>query len=77
MGIILLAIEVISASAAAAAPNLVSVVVRGSTVYDAPTLFEVYRTALGKPVTAASARAIARCSVRLGTRNNTSALTVV
>jgi hemolysin activation/secretion protein len=59
VGIILLALELISASAAADAPNLVSVVVRGSTVYDAPTLFEVYRTELGKPVTAASARAIA------------------
>ena len=47
-----------SASAAAAAPNLVSVVVRGSTVYDAPALFDLYREQLGKPVTADSARAI-------------------
>jgi hemolysin activation/secretion protein len=35
------------------------VVVRGSTVYDAPTLFGVYRNQLGKPVTPQSARAIA------------------
>ncbi|HET7609608.1 MAG TPA: ShlB/FhaC/HecB family hemolysin secretion/activation protein [Gammaproteobacteria bacterium] len=31
---------------------------RGSTVYDAPTLFEVYREQLGKPVSADRARAI-------------------
>ena len=36
-----------------------SVVVRGSTVYDAPTLFAIYREQLGKPVTNAGARAIA------------------
>ena len=48
-----------SAPVCAAAPNLVSVVVRGSTVYDAPALFDVYRGQLGKPVTAASAREIA------------------
>ena len=58
LGIILLAFELIFASAAAAAPNLTSVVVRGSTVYDAPTLFEIYREQLGKPVTAAGARTI-------------------
>jgi hemolysin activation/secretion protein len=33
--------------------------VRGSTVYDAPTLFTVYREQLGKPVTVEGARAIA------------------
>jgi hemolysin activation/secretion protein len=37
---------------------LTSVVVRGSTVYDAPALFEIYREQLGKPVTADGARAI-------------------
>jgi hemolysin activation/secretion protein len=58
LGIILLALELIP-SHAAAAPNLASVVIRGSTVYDAPQLFDVYRAELGKPVTAASARAIA------------------
>jgi hemolysin activation/secretion protein len=58
VGIIFLAFELIFASAAAAAPNLTSVVVRGSTVYDAPALFAVYREQLGKPVTAAGARAI-------------------
>lgn len=42
-----------------AAPTLVSVVVRGSTVYDAPALFDTYREQLGKPVTAEGARAIA------------------
>ena len=58
LGIILLALELILASAAAAAPNLSSVVIRGSTVYDAPALFDVYREQLGKPVTAEGARAI-------------------
>jgi hemolysin activation/secretion protein len=58
IGIISLAFEVISPAAWAASPNLVSVIVRGSTVYDAPTLFAVYREQLGKPVTAAGARAI-------------------
>ena len=53
-----------SASAAAAAPNLVSVVVRGSTVYDAPALFDLYREQLGKPVTADSARAIVAALLR-------------
>jgi hemolysin activation/secretion protein len=57
VGIIFLALELISATATAA-PVLVSVVVRGSTVYDAPTLFEIYREQLGKPVTAEGARAI-------------------
>jgi hemolysin activation/secretion protein len=42
-----------------AAPNLASVVIRGSTVYDAPALFAVYGEHLGKPVTTESARAIA------------------
>lgn len=45
--------------AAAATPTLVSVVVRGSTIYDAPALFAVYREQLGKPISAAGARAIA------------------
>ena len=53
-----------AAGAAAAAPNLVSVVVRGSTVYDAPALFDLYREQLGKPVTADSARAIVAALLR-------------
>jgi hemolysin activation/secretion protein len=57
LGIILLALELISATATAA-PALVSVVVRGSTVYDAPALFPIYREQLGKPLTAEGARAI-------------------
>ena len=63
VGIISLALELISTGAegqqTAATPTLVSVVVRGSTVYDAPALFAVYREQLGKPVTAEGARAIA------------------
>jgi hemolysin activation/secretion protein len=43
----------------AANPTLASVVVRGSTVYDAPALFAVYREQLGKPVSSEGARAIA------------------
>jgi hemolysin activation/secretion protein len=58
LGIISLALELISASAFAA-PTLVSVVVRGSTVYDAPALFAVYQEQLGKPITSVGARAIA------------------
>ena len=59
VGIIFLAFELIFANAAAAAaPDLVSVVVRGCTVYDAAQLFDLYREQLGKPVTADSARAI-------------------
>jgi hemolysin activation/secretion protein len=42
----------------------VSVVVRGSTVYDAPALFEVYREQLGKPLTADGARAILAALLR-------------
>src|SRR5262245_12133443 len=64
VGIIFLALELISASAAAAAPNLVSVVIRGSTVYDAPVLFDLYRDQLGKPVTVDGARAIAAAVIR-------------
>ncbi len=63
VGIISLALEVIFVTAASAAPNLVSVVVRGSTVYDAPTLFDLYREHLGKPVTVGGARAIAAAVV--------------
>ena len=59
VGIISAALVLISAAALAAAPTLVSVVVRGSTVYDAPALFAVYREQLGKPVSADGARAIA------------------
>ena len=46
------------APAVAAAPNLVSVVIRGSSVYDAPALYEVYREQLGEPITQDGARAI-------------------
>src|SRR5688572_22436895 len=58
VGIIFLAFELISVTAAAAAPALASVIVRGSTVYEAPALFEIYREQLGKPLTAEGARAI-------------------
>jgi hemolysin activation/secretion protein len=58
LGITFLVFELTFCAAAVAAPNLVSVVVRGSTVYDAPALFDVYRDQLGKPVTADGARAI-------------------
>lgn len=40
------------------AVDLTSVVVRGSTVYTAPELFDVYRERLGQPIDRASARAI-------------------
>ena len=59
VGIISAALVLISAAALAAAPTLVSVVVRGSTVYDAPSFFAVYGEELGKPVSADGARAIA------------------
>src|SRR6187549_287025 len=64
VGIISLALEVMSAGPAFAAPNLVSVVVRGSTVYDAPALFDLYREQLGKPVTADGARSIVAAVLR-------------
>jgi len=63
LGIITALIELISAAEPAAVPNLVSVVIRGSSVYDAPALFEVYREQLGKPITANGARAIATALV--------------
>ena len=53
-----------SAGPAFAAPNLVSVVVRGSTVYAAPALFDLYREQLGKPVTADGARSIVAAVLR-------------
>jgi hemolysin activation/secretion protein len=40
------------------AASLTTVVVSGSTVYDAPRLFGAYRGALGKPITRDSARAV-------------------
>ena len=58
LGIISLAFELIS-TVACAQPNLASVVIRGSTIYDAPALFAVYGEHLGKPVTTDSAQAIA------------------
>jgi len=63
LGIICLAFELISAAALAANPPLVSVVIRGSSIYDAPALFATYREQLGKPVTAEGARAIAAALV--------------
>jgi hemolysin activation/secretion protein len=62
-GIILASVELISAAEAAPAPKLVSVVIRGSSVYSAPALFDVYREQLGKPITANGARAIATALV--------------
>jgi hemolysin activation/secretion protein len=59
--IITLALElIVTAPAQAAVPNLVSVVIRGSSVYDAPSLYSVYREQLGMPITQEGARAIAR-----------------
>jgi hemolysin activation/secretion protein len=63
-GIIIALIELISAAEPAVAPSLVSVVIRGSSVYAAPALFEVYREQLGKPITADGARAIASALVK-------------
>jgi hemolysin activation/secretion protein len=57
-GIIFSLLEVIAAPAFAAVPSLVSVVIRGSTVYDAPALYAVYREQLGKPINQEGARAI-------------------
>lgn len=63
LGIITALLEVISPSAPAATPPLASVVIRGSSVYDAPALFVLYRGQLGKPITADGARAIATALV--------------
>jgi hemolysin activation/secretion protein len=57
-GIIVPLLELIVSPALAAAPALVSVVIRGSSVYDAPALYSVYREQLGKPITQDGARAI-------------------
>jgi hemolysin activation/secretion protein len=62
-GIIVALVELISAAQPAAAPKLASVVIRGSSVYAAPALFEVYREQLGKPITPDGARAIASALV--------------
>lgn len=58
-GIIIALLELTSAAEPAVAPSLVSVVIRGSSVYGAPALFDVYREQLGKPITVEGARAIA------------------
>ncbi len=57
-GIIPALFALIIAPAFAAETRLVSVVIRGSSVYDAPALYAVYREQLGKPVTQDGARAI-------------------
>jgi hemolysin activation/secretion protein len=57
--IIFVLVELVSAAEPAVAPKLVSVVIRGSSVYAAPALFGVYREQLGKPITADGARTIA------------------
>ena len=62
-GIIIALIELTSAAEPSVAPKLVSVVIRGSSVYAAPTLFDVYREQLGKAITTEGARAIARALV--------------
>jgi hemolysin activation/secretion protein len=54
--IIAASLELIGAAARAA--DLTSAVIRGSSVYDAPELFEVYRDQLGKPISQSGARAI-------------------
>jgi len=63
LGIITALLALTSAADPAPAPNLVSVVIRGSSVYDAPGLFGVYREQLGKPISAEGARAIATALV--------------
>lgn len=50
-------------AAQAANPALVSVVIRGSSVYDAPELYPVYQAQLGREVTLEGARAIAAALV--------------
>ena len=63
LGIITALLALTSSAEPAPAPNLVSVVIRGSSVYDAPGLFAVYREQLGKPISADGARAIATALV--------------
>jgi hemolysin activation/secretion protein len=63
VGIITALVELMSAAAPASAPSLVSVVIRGSSVYDPPGLFDVYREQLGKPISADGARSIAAALV--------------
>jgi hemolysin activation/secretion protein len=58
LAIIAVVLELISPTRAAAV-DLTSVIVRGSSVYEAPQLFPVYREQLGKPIDQAAARAIA------------------
>src|SRR5262245_31191622 len=47
-----------TSAVAPVAAALTTVVVSGSTVYDAPRLFGAYRGELGKPITRESARAV-------------------
>ncbi len=63
LGIITALLALTCAAEPAPPPNLVSVVIRGSSVYDAPGLFTVYREQLGKPISADGARAIATALV--------------
>lgn len=58
VGIIALLFEIISAPALGANANLTSVVVRGSSVYAAPELYDAYREQLGRPIDRVGARAI-------------------
>jgi hemolysin activation/secretion protein len=48
---------------------LTTVVVNGSTVYDAPRLFGAYRAELGKPITRESARAVVEALAGLSTQD--------
>src|SRR5437868_3864020 len=48
----------LATSVAPVAAALTTVVIDGSTVYDAPRLFGAYRAQLGKPITRESARAV-------------------
>jgi hemolysin activation/secretion protein len=54
---------------AAAAPAMTSAVIRGSTVYGAPLLFETYRGQLGQPLTPALATVVANALARLYERD--------
>src|SRR5262245_40514531 len=58
LGIICALFELTSPARADDLPVLTTVIVRGSTVYDAPQLFDIYREQLTKPIDLAGARAI-------------------
>jgi hemolysin activation/secretion protein len=58
-----------TAARAAAPPAMTSAVIRGSSVYGAPALFETYRASLGQPLTAGVATAVANALAHLYERD--------